>query len=91
MAPRFLSSLLHSLYKRKSRPVPVFPPKPVMSTKTAQLGGTASDVTVGKIGVSVSSLDPPHPDIDLPPPTFPARFDDDDVRSSLLRCVLSQY
>jgi hypothetical protein len=38
-----------------------------MSTKTAQLGGTASDVTVGKVGVSVISLDPPHPDIDLAP------------------------
>jgi hypothetical protein len=90
MAPRFLSSLLHSLHKSKSRRVPAFPPKPVMSTKTAQLGGTASDVTVGKVGVSVFSLDPPHPDIDLPT-TFLARFDDDDVRSSLLRCHLSQY
>jgi hypothetical protein len=68
MAPRFLSSLLHSLHKKKSRPVPVvFPPKPIMSTKIAQLGGTASDVTVGKIGVSVSPLIHPHPDIDLPP------------------------
>jgi hypothetical protein len=66
MAPRFLSSLFHSLHKKKSRPVSVFPSKPVMSTKTAQLGGTASDVTVGKIGVSVISLDPRHPNIDLP-------------------------
>lgn len=64
MAPRFLSSLLHSLHKRKSGPVPVFPNKPVMSTKTAQLGGTASEVTVGKIGVSVISIDPTHPGID---------------------------
>jgi hypothetical protein len=58
MAPRFLSSPLRFLFKRKSRPIPVsvFPPKPVMSSKTAQLGGTASDVTVGKVGVSVSPL-----------------------------------
>jgi hypothetical protein len=90
MAPRFLSSLLHSLHKKKSRPVPaVFPPKPIMSTKIAQLGGTASDVTVGKIGVSVSPLTPIL--ILTFPPTFVAWFDDDDVRSSLLRCVLSQY
>ena len=39
-----------------------------MSTKTAQLGGTASEVTVGKIGVSVISIDPTHPGID---PSFP--------------------
>jgi hypothetical protein len=68
MAPRFLSSLIHSLHKRKSRTIPVFPYKPVMSTKTAQLGGTASEVTVGKVGVSVISLDLPHPDIDRSPP-----------------------
>ena len=90
MAPRFLSSLLQSLYKRKSRPVPVPPHKPVMSTKTTQLGGTASDVTVGKVGVSASPSIHPHPNIDLTL-TFLARFDDDDVRSFLLRRLLSQY
>ena len=60
------------------------------STKTAQLGGTASDVTVGKVGVSVSPLVHPTP-ILTSRPIFLAWFDDDDVRLSLLRCVLSQY
>jgi hypothetical protein len=36
-----------------------------MSTKVAQLGGTASGVTVGKIGVSVPPQSPPCPNIDL--------------------------
>ncbi len=68
MAPRpFLSSLLQSLYKRKSRPVPVSSPKPVMSTNTAHLGGTASEVTVGKVGVSVPPLIEPYSDIDFIP------------------------
>jgi len=65
MAPRFLSSLLRSLNKRKSRAVPVSPPKPVMSIKTAQLGGTASDAIVGKIGHGLMMMtwrNPPVPD-----------------------------
>ncbi|KAH9994619.1 aldo/keto reductase [Russula vinacea] len=50
MAPRLLSSFVQSFYQKKSRPVPPSPHKPVMSTKTTQLGGTASEVTVGKVG-----------------------------------------
>jgi len=83
MAPRlFLSSLLQSLYQKKSRPLS--PTKRVMSTKTAQLGGTASEVTVGKVGVSGPPSNLPHPNFDLSPP-FLAWFDDDDVRTSLHR------
>src|SRR6266403_1107100 len=88
MAPRsFLSSLLQSLFTRKSRPIPVCSPKPVMSTKTAQLGGTASDVTVGKVGVSVPPLIHSHPNVDHS--TFLAWFNDDDVRSFLLAFYLN--
>jgi hypothetical protein len=36
-----------------------------MSTQAAQLGGTASDVTVGKIGVSVPPQVPPYPNTNL--------------------------
>jgi hypothetical protein len=61
-----------------------------MSTKTTQLGGTASEVTVGKVGVSGLPL----PSFPIPiltsPPSFPAWFDDDDVRTSLRR-VLSRH
>jgi hypothetical protein len=56
-----------------------------MSTKTAQLGGAASSVTVGKIGVSAHPPILLHPDVDLSPSL--ARFDDDDVRTSLHRIL----
>jgi hypothetical protein len=55
-----------------------------MSTKTAQLGGTASNVTIGKIGVSA------HPrSFSTPMLISPslARVDDDDVRTSLHRIL----
>jgi hypothetical protein len=58
-------SLLHSHLLQRPKVVPVHPSKPVMSTKTAQLGGTASNVTIGKIGVSAHPSILLHPDIDL--------------------------
>jgi hypothetical protein len=48
------TNLLHSHFYQKSssKVAPGYSSKPVMTTKIAQLGGTASTVAVGKIGVS---------------------------------------
>lgn len=48
--------LLRSHLHQKSSSKPIYSSKPVMITKTAQLGGTASNVAVGKIGVSALFL-----------------------------------
>jgi hypothetical protein len=56
--------------KSSSKLAPFYPSKPLMTTKTAQLGGTASHVTVGKIGVSppfLVSSPLPIPVVDTPP------------------------
>jgi hypothetical protein len=68
----------------------VQPSKPIMSTRAAQLGGTASDVAVGKIGVSTSTGFLPIPTLTTRSTATIAWFDDDDVRTTLRR-ILSQH
>lgn len=63
----FATSLINYHFQQKLKLAPVYPSKQVMSAKTTQLGGTASDVTVGKIGVSVPALILSLPDVDPSP------------------------
>ena len=56
------------------------------NSRTAQLGSTASNVTVGKIGVSTHFLLKSSP---TGLTSHPARSDDDDVRPSFEFCDTS--